>query len=220
MAAARARRLGADPEQAEVVVVAGPGQAQEGGVGAGLARHDRHVEGLLVEGDAALQVGHEQHGVVEADGVDGHGEALLWSWCRGRSGDDAEAAGPGDLLAGGEGDLQEAERLELAGALSEPASIAFRPPEVMTPARVDLASASSPAIRTVVVSGPTVPAARVPAKVVLKALSTRDCGSAAAISAAAEPSAGTVEGVEGLEVQRVGDVDDDLAGEAARRARR
>ena len=39
---------------------------------------------------------------------------------------------------------------------------------------------------------PTVPAARVPAKVVLKAFSTRDCGRAAAISAAAEPSAGTV----------------------------
>ena len=59
------------------------------------------------------------------------------------------------------------------------------------PARVDLASASSPAIRTVVVSGPTVPAARVPAKVVLKALSTRESGRAAAISAAAELSAGT-----------------------------
>ena len=59
------------------------------------------------------------------------------------------------------------------------------------PARVDLASASSPAISTVVVSGPTVPAARVPAKVVLNALSTRELGSAAAISAAAELSAGT-----------------------------
>ena len=69
--------------------------------------------------------------------------------------------------------------------------MALRPPEVTTPARVDLASASSPAISTVVVSGPTVPAARVPAKVVLNALSTRDCGSAAAISAAAELSAGT-----------------------------
>ena len=41
------------------------------------------------------------------------------------------------------------------------------------------------------VSGPTVPAARVAAKVVLNALSTRDCGRAAAISAAAELSAGT-----------------------------
>ena len=70
--------------------------------------------------------------------------------------------------------------------------MALRPPEVTTPARVDLASASSPAISTVVVSGPTVPAASVAAKVVLKALSTRDCGSAAAISAAAELSAGTI----------------------------
>ena len=41
-AAAGSRRLGADPEQAEVVVVAGPGQAQEGGVGARFARHDLH----------------------------------------------------------------------------------------------------------------------------------------------------------------------------------
>src|SRR3954453_19434696 len=32
------------------------------------------------------------------------------------SGDDGEPAGPGDLLAGGQGDLQEAERLQLAGA--------------------------------------------------------------------------------------------------------
>ena len=70
--AVRAGRLLADPEQPEVVVVPGPGQPQEGGVRAGLARHHRHVEGLLVERDAALQVGHEQHGVVEADGVDGH----------------------------------------------------------------------------------------------------------------------------------------------------
>ena len=44
---------------------------------------------------------------------------------------------------------------------------------------------------TVVVSGPTVPAASVAAKVVLKALTTRDWGSAAAICAAAELSAGT-----------------------------
>ena len=88
------------------------------------------------------------------------------------------------------------------------------------PARVDLASASSPAISTVVDSGPTVPAARVPAKVVLNAFSTRELGSAAAISAAAELSAGTVEGVEGLEVQRVGDVDDDLAGELLAALRR
>jgi hypothetical protein len=62
----------------------------------------------------------------------------------------------------------------------------------MTPASRALASASSPAMSTVVGSGPAVPAARVAAKVVLKALSTCDCGSAAAISAAAELSAATV----------------------------
>ena len=73
---------------------------------------------------------------------------------------------------------------------------------------------------TVVGSEPTVPAASVPAKVVLNALSTRDCGSAAAISAAAEPSAGDDQRVEGLEVQRVGDVDDDLAGELVAALRR
>ena len=62
----------------------------------------------------------------------------------------------------------------------------------MTPARVDLASASSPAISTVVGSKvPTVPAARVPAKVVLNAFRTREFGRAAAISAAAELSDAT-----------------------------
>src|SRR3954462_9820871 len=33
-----------------------------------------------------------------------------------RSGDDGEPGGPGDLLGGGQGDLEEAERLQLAGA--------------------------------------------------------------------------------------------------------
>ena len=42
------------------------------------------------------------------------------------------------------------------------------------------------------VSEPTLPAARVLAKVVLKAFSTRDVGRASAISAVAELSAGTV----------------------------
>src|SRR5690348_9811418 len=36
------------------------------------------------------------------------------------SGDDAEAAGPRDLLGGGQGDLEEAEGLELAGAAQGP----------------------------------------------------------------------------------------------------
>ena len=65
-----------------------------------------------------------------------------------------------------------------------------------------------------VVSGPTVPAARVAAKVVLNAFSDPrlrerggDLGGGGAVG-------GHDEGVEGLEVQRVGDVDDDLAGQA------
>src|SRR5690349_25103455 len=36
------------------------------------------------------------------------------------SGDDAEATGPGDLLAGGEGELEEADGLELAGPRERP----------------------------------------------------------------------------------------------------
>ena len=64
---------GLNAEEAEVVVVARAGESQEGGVGAWFACHDLHVEGLLVEGEALLEVGHEQHGVVETDGFDGHG---------------------------------------------------------------------------------------------------------------------------------------------------
>src|SRR3954453_2025589 len=75
---------------------------------------------------------------------------------------------------------------------SDPASTACWPPAVITSARADLASASSPAISTVVGRSPTVPDASVAANVVLNALSTRDCGSFAAISAAAELSDGTV----------------------------
>jgi hypothetical protein len=130
--------------------------------------------------------------MVEAYGVDGHRGLLFFVCRRRRSGRDAEATGPGDLLAGRKGDLQEAEASSSRARVSGPASIAFRPPEAITPARVDLASASSPAIRTVVGSEPTLPAARVAAKVVLKAFSTRDAGRASAISAVAELSAGTV----------------------------
>ena len=102
--------------------------------------------------------------------------------------------------------------------LSDPASMAFRPPEVTIPARVALASASSPAIRTVVVSGPTVPAARVPAKVVLKAFRTVESGQGGGDLGGGGAVGRDVEGVEGLEVQRVGDVDDDLAGELSPRS--
>ena len=104
---------------------------------------------------------------------------------------DGEAAGPGDLLAGGEGELQEAERLELAGAAEG--------------AGVDGAQAAGgddvgeQRLGVGVVAGDEHRGRRAAdgargegaAKVVLNALSTRDWGSAAAISAAAEPSAGT-----------------------------
>ena len=78
-------------------MVARAGQAQERGVRPGLARHDRHAEGLLVEGDAPLQVGHEQHGVVEADGVDGHGgldSRGVWSGLGGAGGQAATPKPP------------------------------------------------------------------------------------------------------------------------------
>ena len=81
------------------------------------------------------------------------------------------------------------------------------------PASSDFASASSPAMSTVVVSGPTVAAASVPAKVVLNALSTRESGQCRGDLGSGRTVGGDGEGVEGLEVQRVGDVDDDLAGQ-------
>ena len=77
-----------------------------------------------------------------------------------RSGDDAEPAHPGDLLGRGERDLQEADGLELTGARQRPASITFTPPAATTSARVFFASASSPAMSTVVARSPRVPAAR------------------------------------------------------------
>jgi hypothetical protein len=54
-----------------------------------------------------------------------------------------------------------------------------------------LGPGSAQATRTVVLVGPTLLLPSVPAKVVLKALSTREDGSAAATSAAAEPSGDT-----------------------------
>jgi hypothetical protein len=66
------RRLGTDPEQAEVVVVARARHPQESGVGARLPGHHLGAEGGLVERQAALEVGDEEDRVVEADGVDGH----------------------------------------------------------------------------------------------------------------------------------------------------
>jgi hypothetical protein len=70
--------------------------------------------------------------------------------------------------------------------------MACSPPVVMTSARRDFASVLSPAMSTVVVSGPIIPAASVAAKVMLNALRTSERGSAAAISLVAELSAGTV----------------------------
>jgi hypothetical protein len=69
-----------DLEQAEVVVVARARQLQERGGNPRLARDHAHAEGGVVEGDAALEVGDVEHGVVEPDGGDGHG--LLREWGR------------------------------------------------------------------------------------------------------------------------------------------
>ena len=57
-------------------------------------------------------------------------------------------------------------------------------------------------------------AARVAAKVVLNAFTTRDCGRAVAISSVAELSDGTIRESKVSKFKRVGDVDDDLAGQA------
>ena len=66
------RRLGpppvADAEQAEVVVVARAGQPQERGVGPGFAGDDLHAEHVGVEAHRPVEVGDEQHGVVETNG--------------------------------------------------------------------------------------------------------------------------------------------------------
>ena len=77
---ADARALGterrADLEQAEVVVVARARQLQEGGGHARLAGDDAHAEGGVVEGDAALEVGDVEDGVVEPHGGDGHAASV------------------------------------------------------------------------------------------------------------------------------------------------
>ena len=59
---------GADTEQAEVVVVARSGQAQKGGVGTGFTRNDFQAEQVGVEAQRPVEVGDEQHGVVETNG--------------------------------------------------------------------------------------------------------------------------------------------------------
>ena len=67
--AARPRPAGRpDAEQAEVVVVAGAGQAQERGVGARFAGDDLHAEHVGVEALGSFEVGDEEHGVVETHG--------------------------------------------------------------------------------------------------------------------------------------------------------
>ena len=63
--------VGADAEEAEVVVVVAVRQAQEGRPGAGLAGGDLHPEDGRVEVDRPLEVGDEEDGVVEPDCGDG-----------------------------------------------------------------------------------------------------------------------------------------------------
>src|SRR5690606_22685505 len=126
---------------------------------------------------------------VEAYGVDGHGADLLRGWWFDWTGGQATRPKPPvqeTFSLAARVSCRKPTASSSRARFSAPASMTFNPPEAKMSASVALASASSPAIRTVVVSGPTVPAARVPAKVVLNALSTLDCGSAAAISAAAE----------------------------------
>ena len=159
------------------------------------------------------EVGHEQHGVVEADGIDGHRESQVLGGTGGQATTPKPPVQETFSLAARV--ICRKPRLSSSRArFRAPASIAFRPPEVTTPARVDLASASSPAMSTVVVSGPTVPAASVPAKVVLNAFRTSRLGEGSGDLRGRGAVGGDGQGVEGLEVQRVGDVDDDLAGEA------
>jgi hypothetical protein len=107
------------------------------------------------------------------------------------SGDDAESAGPRDLLAGGEADLEEAEGLELPGA-GQLAGV-----DGLEAARGD--GVGELRLGVGVVAGeenrggvrPDDTDDRVAAKVVLKALTTFDCGRARAISEAADATAGT-----------------------------
>src|SRR5262249_15420405 len=75
--------------------------------------------------------------------------------------------------------------------LSGPASIGRRPPEAAMRDTACLASASSPAMNTSSGAPPAWPATSVPANVVLKALTTRAPGAAAAICSAADVPAGT-----------------------------
>src|SRR4029450_2651660 len=72
-----------------------------------------------------------------------------------------------------------------------PASMASKPPALTAEMSADFASASSPATKTVVATGPTCFWLRVAARVVLNALIPREDGSAAASSAALELSGDT-----------------------------
>jgi len=75
-AVASGERSRAQPEQAEVVVVARTGQPHEHGVGARLTSRGDHAEHLGVEPLGAVEVGDEQHGMVETDRRDWHGNLI------------------------------------------------------------------------------------------------------------------------------------------------
>ncbi len=68
---------GADAEEPEIVVVARAGKPEERGVGPRLPGDDLHAEDRGVELHRAVDVGDEQHGVVEANGGEGHGAVPL-----------------------------------------------------------------------------------------------------------------------------------------------
>src|SRR3954451_24405419 len=94
-----------------------------------------------------------------------------------------------------------------------PVSMAWRPPAVTTPMSVDFASTSSPATRTVVVSGPTWPAARVPGESGVERLQDAGPGQRVGNLRGGGTVRGDRERVGRLEVERVGDVDNYFPGE-------
>ena len=198
----------------------GPGQPQERGVGARLAGHDRHVEGLLVERDAALQVGHEQHGVVEADGVDGHGACSFWVWVRVVVGQATTPKPPVQetFSPAARVSCRKPTASSSRARVSEPASMAFEATggddagQGRLGVGVVAGDQHGGGQRADGAGGEGAGEGGVE-RLEHARLGQRggDLGGGGAVG-------GHDEGVEGLEVQRVGDVDDDLAGEAARRA--
>src|SRR6478735_2491745 len=136
------------------------------------------------------------------------------SGLEGGSGDDAEAAGPRDLLARGEGDLQEAEGLELTGA-GERAGVdgpeatgGDGAGQLRLGVRVVTGEEHGRRVRADGAGRQRAGEGRV------EGLDEARLGERLGDLGGGRAVGGDDERVEGLEVHRVGDVDDDLAGEA------